>query len=252
VSLEDALRHARAATITPEEFIRRVRQHAAPLSTVHPYAYQNTEMFKALESLYAAAHPTPIPPPQPTPPVNPQSQYVVFCAENPAEALHAPQKYAVAFSADFAYREGVGAVVAQAKQAGHRTAGWCDCRVMEGTPASVGVQFVKDFGLDYFIGQAESQAEMENALSVGAKVVVGNITATGVAQLITADVAFIQEDYWNEGWARANDPRIAAYCAGIYPALWGPNIAAYQQAGRWRQGDGIYYARPDTDWQNLP
>lgn len=267
--LAEAVQHMRQATWPPDKWAKAIRDGYPPGkdgAPGKPYNYPNTANYRAQQALWEAAHPkvgtqNPEKPNEPNPPppttVDPRSQYVVFCAQEPANALRAPAKYAIAFSADRAYRdEALPVVIGSARRQGHRVAGWCDCRPNGGTPASAGVQFVKDYGLDYFIGQAESAAEFDNAMSVGAPVVVGNITALRQDQLdriARGEVAFQQEDYWNEGWARAQSPLISAYIAGIYPtALWNPTIAQYKQAGRWRDGDGLYHAAAVADWQNLP
>lgn len=203
--------------------------------------------------------PAPAPPPPPPPPQRDVhlAQRVVFCAEEPQLAAHAPPNYVRAVSADHAYRyPDLAARIQQLRAGGAPVAGWCDCRPSGGTPAEVGIQFVKDYGLDYFIGQAESAHEFDNAYANGARVMVGNRSALTTDQIahLRTDVLFIQEDYWNEGWARDTSPDIVAHCAGVYGTpLWpgGPTIASYQQAGRWADGDGIYYARPDTDWGSL-
>lgn len=197
-----------------------------------------------------------IPAPKPAPARDlARARYVLFAAQQPLSALSASTKYTVAFSADMAYRGENAEAIPRFKAAGYRTAGWCDCRVNGGTPAQVGIDFVAEYKLDYFIGQAESQAEFENAMSVHAAVVVGNLTALNQTQIdrCLKDVLLIQEDYWNEGWGRAQHPAIAAYCAGIYPtALWNPQIQNYKDAGRWREGDGLYHVASVEDWQNLP
>ncbi len=195
-------------------------------------------------------------PPKPPDVRDPRALFVVFAAQEPLTALGAPPKYCVALSADEAYRAESIAAIDPLRKAGHRVAGWCDCRVEGGTPAAFGQAFVSTQGLDYFVGQAESAAEFDNAMSVNAPVVVGNITSLRqdqVDKISRHEVALIQEDYWNEGWGRATHPAITAWCAGIYPTgLWDPTIAQYQAAGRWSNGDGLYHAAAVHDWQNLP
>ncbi len=202
----------------------------------------------------------PAPPAKPVPPVrNPLALYVLFAAQEPLQALHAPAKYTVALSADLAYRDESVAAIKPLHDAGHTVAGWCDCRSDGGTSALEGIQFVRENRLAYFIGQAESPAEFDNAMSVEAPVVVGNITALRqdqIDQIARGDTALIQEDYWCEGWGRAQHPAITAWCAGIYPTpLWAypePTIVTYRGAGRWADGDGLYHVAAVTDWQNLP
>jgi hypothetical protein len=187
-----------------------------------------------------------------------RAQYVLFAAQEPLNALAAPGKYAVALSADHAFRyDNLGNIIQELRDHGHRVPGWCDCLPEGiGTPAEVGAQFVKDYGLDYFIGQAESADEFDAAMAAGATVVVGNITALLDRQItlaITQNILFIQEDYWNEGWGRAQHPLIAAHCNGIYPTnLWNPQIQTYKNAGRWDLGDGLFEVATVEDWQNLP
>ena len=237
---------------------------ASTIDDTENYKWENTHNYKASVALWNALHP-PAPPPVPVITVDPRSQFVVFCAEQMQVALAAPMKYALSLSADKEYRYPTEKVpeldlhhiITTMKNQGHRVPGWCDCRpAPDGTPAAVGVEFVKQYGLDYFIGQAESEDEFEDAVSVSAKVIVGNITSLNADQLkqIKVDrISFIQEDYWNEGWARAESDLIAAYCAGTYPTgLWYPRVNNYRSAGRWRMGDGLYYAKPDTDYENLP
>lgn len=212
-----------------------------------------------------------IPAPAPHPPLplrdTSRALCVVFCAEDPAIAAYAPAKYARALSADHAYRYPNDArpdldlhtIISQLRQGGARVPGWCDCRpTPDGTPASEGIAFAQEYGLDYFIGQAESSDQFTDAYDHGARVMVGNrasLTTDQIAHLHT-DVLFIQEDYWNEGWARDPSPDITAYCAGVYPTkLWpdpGPTVQTYIAAGRWRPGDGCYYARPGAGLTSLP
>lgn len=210
--------------------------------------------------------------PKPKPPAPPvhdvaHALYVVFCAQEPQTAMAAPAHYAMAVSADHAYRYptddrpdlDLHQIVADAKHAGHRVPGWCDCRpAPDGTPAAVGAAFVQEYGLDYFIGQCETAEQFDDAMTVGATVVVGDITHLRQDQVdlvVAGKVLLIQEDYWNEGWQRAVHPAIAAYAAGVYPtAVWpdpGPTIISYKQVGRWREGDGVYHAAAVQDWASL-
>lgn len=220
------------------------------------YNYPVTANYKAQQYLWLAAHPPPPPPLPPSPGGPSGAKYVVFAAQEPQSGLGKfPVHYGVAFSADMAYRySDLAARIKAFKDRGHRVMGWCDCRVDGGTPAAVGAQFVHDYGLDYFIGQAESAAEFDNAMSVGAKIVVGNITSLRqdqINKIMAEGIGFIQEDYWNEGWARAQHPAITAYCAGIYKALWEPLIVDYKNANRWREGDGLYASAYVKDWISL-
>ncbi len=199
----------------------------------------------------------PAPPAKPVASVrNPLALYVLFAAQEPLQALHASKRYTVALSADRAYRDQSVAAIGPLHDAGHAVAGWCDCRVDGGTSAAEGLEFVHQYGLAYFIGQAESPAEFDNAMSVNAPVVVGNITALRqdqIDRISRGDTALICEDYWNEGGGRANHPAITAWCAGIYPTpLWNPQIHNYRSAGRWAEGDGLYHVAAVEDWENLP
>lgn len=244
---DEALQFARLTKLTTDEWLSRVRQGKYTQAQLRTTAH-----YRAHVALMEAAKVSP--PPAPSPVRDPRSQYVLFAAQEPEKALAAPAKYAVALSADPAYRDASVAAIPKLRAAGHRVAGWCDCRA-DGTPAVDGLSFVQAAGLDYFIGQAESAAEFDDAYYHGARVIIGNRSSLRGDQTahLSTDVAFIQEDYWNEGWARDMSPDIAAYCAGIYPtAIWNPTIAQYKQAGRWRPGDGAYHVAAIEDWSSLP
>lgn len=252
--IAEGMRHMELATWPPDKWAAAIEKGYPPGKR---YVYENTHNFMAQQCFWNAAHPAPPPPAPVTSPYQDQARLVVFSAQEPEKGLNASSKYAIAFSADFAYRyPDLANRIKAARDQGHRVAGWCDCRPVGGTPAAVGKAFVEEFKLDYFIGQAESAAEFDDAMSVGAKVIVGNITALRSDQLerIAKDkLGWIQEDYWNEGWGRAESPLITAYCAGIYATvLWDPQIHNYTAAGRWRAGDGIYYSAGVKDWSGLP
>lgn len=254
-----ALAHALSANVRAEVWLRNVVQGKYK-------DWRRTEWGVALTALDDARtitrrRPTPIAP-GPTPPVparDDRALYVVFCAQEASLALQAPPHYKIALSADPAYRDDNAAALPKLRAQGRTVAGWCDCR-SDGTPAAVGVSYVHGMGLDYFIGQGESAAEFDDARSQGAQVIVGNLTALRGEQtnvIAGGEVAWIQEDYWCEGWARyPESPLITAYCAGIYPtALWHDphaTVAVYRGAGRWRDGDGLYHAAGGVDWNSLP
>jgi hypothetical protein len=190
--------------------------------------------------------------PTPTPPG--PALYVLFADVHPELVLQAPTKYAVALSADPAFRDPhLADTITALRLKGHRVAGWCDC---SSTPAAAGLAFVGEYGLDYFIGQAENDEQFDDAFGHGAHVIVGNLTAlTGdrIAKLDQHQILWIQEDFWNEGWALLRDDRVAAVMHGIYPTtIWNPTVAQYKSAGRWKDGDGLFHVISVTDWSDLP
>lgn len=197
-------------------------------------------------------------PPKPMPSRDLTRAYkVLFAAQNPRKGLLAPPGYKIALSADPEYRAQTVAAIQEfrTQQPNRVLCGWCDCRPIGGTPAQAGVDFVGDYKLDYFIGQAESQIEFDSAMEVHASVVVGNITALNQTQIDRClnDVLFIQEDYWNEGWGRAKHPAIVYHCAGIYPtALWNPQYDSYYGANRWDPGDGAFHIDAIENIGRLP
>ena len=182
------------------------------------------------------------------------AQYVWFAAQEPEQGLRFPTKCAIAISADMAYRyDNLREIIDALRFKGHRVPGWCDCRP-DGTLATTGALFVKSFQLDYFIGQAETADQFDAGYAWGARVMVGNMSELRSDQMekCSTEVLFIQEDYWNEGWARyPKSDAIAAYCIGIYAtALWDPNISSYKAAGRFEPGDGGYHVAACTDPEN--
>lgn len=194
---------------------------------------------------------------KPKPPNVAPAQYILFADAQPELALQAPSKYGVALSADKAFRDPrLADTIAALRFKGHRVIGWCDCDVAKGTSAADGLAFVQEYGLDYFIGQAESPEQFDEAFGHGAHVIVGNLTALRgdqVAKIDQHQILWIQEDFWNEGWALLRDSRVAAVMHGVYPtSIWNPTIAQYLSAGRWKPGDGLFHVASVTDWSDLP
>jgi hypothetical protein len=222
VSLEDALCHAKAATITPEEWIKRVRDlrftGAPVIGTTFPYRYQDTEMWKALTSLYAAAHPapTPTPPPQPTPPAG-QSVFAgkgAFTTSEPA-AMNGLNLDWAALQAD---PEGsLSGYTGKARKC-----------LWEARATQTVVDVCKKEVYPY-IGQAENQAELDKCLALDtdgmvAKALVGNAgswTPNGARKAAAQGWDLIQEWYKNaHPWEASPDahgyPRFVNVCFGIY------------------------------------
>lgn len=201
--------------------------------------------------------------PAPKPPAgHPQAaaaRYVLFADNDVLNALNAPAKYAVALSADPEFaKQATAENVAKLRWLGRRVYSWCDCWATM-PPDAIGLMRTLD--LDGWVGQAEDFNQYSNAMAkwpVAPVALVGNLTnldAWQVEEIRTYKAPpFIQEDFWNEGWARhPGEAAIAAYCAGIYPtSLWNPQIQNYRSAGRWGDGDGLFHVTSVTDWSSLP
>lgn len=258
--MEQALAEMKKAQWPPRKWCASIQDGYPP---GHEYNWMVTHNYKVQDLMWQAAHPTPPPIPVP-PPINPQALNHIYCAQEPWSAMNAKVGYVPILSADMAYRYpnndypaiNLHDVVGNLRARFGSVGGWCDCRPAPGgTPAKEGLRFCSEYHLDFFVGQAEHDFEFDDAVSNGAKMVIGNVTNLRndqLSKISSREVALIQEDYWNEGWARAQWEHITAYAAGIYPALWNPTILAYREANRWRDGDGVYYSATVQDWANLP
>lgn len=249
--LDDAVAHVKKTTISADEYLRRV-------DDIESYAYKSTEWYKAIKALEAAAK-TPVQPPGSGHPLAANARYILFGDTQVMDAaLGAPAKYKVALSADPAFAaEATKENVAGLRAAGHRVCSWCDC---ESTLPPAAINLASRLALDGWIGQAETFAQYSNATAVWlppAVAIVGNLTALDQWQVDEIrqfkSPPFVQEDFWNEGWARyPKEPAISSYCAGQYAASWNPSLANLLGAGRFEPGDGLFKIAGVRDWANLP
>jgi hypothetical protein len=215
-ALDDAIRHAKAATITPEQWMRRV-QHGAmdpkPDGT-SSYDHTKTEMWKALTSLYAATHPTPAPSPQPTrPPVSLFSGKGAFTTGEPAAANGLDLDWLALQADPEGNLDGY---------TGNAMVCWWQARATQEV-----VDRAKKHSIP-FIGQAENQAELEKCLALDMgyllKALVGNAgswTPDGARRAAAQGWDLIQEWYLNaHPWEKEPDahgyPRFVNVCFGIY------------------------------------
>lgn len=239
-------------SITPDEWLRRVRTGS--------YAYRGSHWYHVLQlAQQLKPHvPPPVPPPAGGHPQRAVAQYMMFCDTEPLLILGAPAKYKLLLSADPAFRDqATAAVVAKVRAAGHGVYSWCDC---ESTLPPAAIELYKELQLDGWVGQAENQNQYSNMSAVwrpAPVAVVGNLNELDGWQVdeIRRYVSppFIQEDFWNEGWARQpKEPAIAAYCNGQYSALWNPTVQQLRAAGRWAEGDGCFKVAGVQGWEALP
>ena len=220
MSLHDAVFHAGAVTITPEEWIKRVRAGAVAESKGQKgYAFERTEMWKALTSLYAAAHPAPAPTPPAPAPAPPAGQSVfagkgAFTTSEPAAMNGLDLNWAAV----------------QADPEGSLSGYFGPARICcwEARATQTAVDQARRVGMPY-IGQAENQAELERCLALNtdglvAKALVGNAgswTPDGARKAAAQGWDLIQEWYKNaHPWESAPDahgyPRFVSVCFGIY------------------------------------
>lgn len=210
-ALDDAIRHAKAATKTPKWLMERVRSDPA-------YDYTKAELYKGLVDLYAAAHPpAPAPAPVPTPPPPTSSVFAgkgLFTTSEPAFANGLNADW-VAFQAD-----PEGSISGYAGSA--RRCWW------EARPRQVSIDACARAGIPY-IGQAENQDELnrclvQNTSGLVAKALVGNAgswTTLGAQTAADQGWDLIQEWYMNaHPWEHSPDahgyPRLVNVCFGIY------------------------------------
>jgi hypothetical protein len=170
--LDDAAAHARATTISWDDYLERVRTQAG-------YDYRSTPWYAAgadLEQLKSIpTHPAPT---RRAPDVS-SAQARIFLAQSPLDCLAAPSWMVPVCTADAGYREWYTAdVIAQLRAHFGAVEAWCDCRPPgEGTGYSEALAMAEAFALDGAWGQCETTAEFDAAYDGGARRMVGSINA---------------------------------------------------------------------------
>jgi hypothetical protein len=148
-----------------------------------PYAFETTPTYKAAVDLYEATHMA-APPPPPPPPDNSLARSWLILGQDPELALNSPWYYKLAVTADPAYRQFLTSSFLNSARAQGRTIfSWCDSKPSGGTPPSVAIQVMRDYGLDGWMGEGESAAAFDNVLAHNGKVAVVNLSALRPDQL---------------------------------------------------------------------
>lgn len=157
-----------------------------------------------------------------------QARNIVFVSDNPRQALEAPRHFKIALPADPAYSEWRADSYLKDLRDQHRPAlyTWADCRE---TPAAEAARLAAVYGLNGWIGEAESRSELEHALNAGAGIVVGKPRKENWGDLFDQAkhlveqglLAVIAECYTNAGdtWPNLYDSQglpVASICIGLY------------------------------------
>lgn len=246
MSVDTGVRKLQAATITFDEFCRRVRDGWKG----KPYDYRNTLYYKGVVEVRAAENTTPASAPVPSAASNPYAkklQNVVYCAQRSEAALAAPKHMVPALTLDPAYAAwATPDIVSKFRIQGRpAVAGWF-------VQTQVPVQQAKDtanrLGLDYIIYQGETSEEYRTAIEAGAKLIVGNANAwtdaqrqDAAARIGRGELAFAQEAYTNLGnpWPESTSSGGVPACSLVLGAYdgssevpgrgWNPSLAEYKQ-----------------------
>lgn len=182
--------------------------------------------------------------------------YPVFCAESPELALgHGiPRHYTFWLSADPEYdKYNTPGTIQQIKAAGHEIGVW-------GNPSQIPAQRIVEKAKEYAtdprraMGQFETSAEFDATINGNLFAGVGNLSALAEQQRdLIRNHKFIAlvEDYWNVmPWMNLDFMNLPVVCTvkGVYNGkgdspTYGRYLSPndYKQAGRWSDGDGIYY-----------
>lgn len=170
---KQALNEMEQATITPEEWCKRI-QEGYPKGT--PYKYKNTHNWKAQQFLFQAANTSTNPPPLPPKPVGDLSdvQRCLFLTNDISRALQTHDRLLIA-TADMRYREYYTREFLDAAISQNRLRVWCDCH---STMPNVALQWLSELGLPlaYFYGECESKYAFTAAYEGGARKMVGNLS----------------------------------------------------------------------------
>jgi hypothetical protein len=254
------------ATITPEEWVRRIRANPS-------YAWKNTKYGKALLAARALGqNPGPNPPsPPPSSGLAAQIQSVIYCAQNPLSALVGPAHMKPALTADPGYASfTTPAVVSQLKAHFGTCGAWF---VQTQVPVQHAKDFVAQYGLDFLIFQGETSEEYRTATEANAKLMIGNANswtaeqrADATARINAGTLAFCQEAYTNLGnpWPDQTGTQgvpAASLCIAVYDGSgksangWYPTVSDYRQhtpASAWA-GISVYHAAGmrASDWAAL-
>jgi hypothetical protein len=214
--------------------------------------------------------------PQPPEPEPPDGDYLdaararIFLANDPLEALKAPDWMVPVCTADPGYRYWYDPDTIDRLRARFGIVeAWCDCRPAGyGTPYAEAVKMVNELGLDGPAwGQCETTAEFDHAYTNGARRMVGNINsqvldADRLAKISSGEVLVTVELYRNlqpglqPDWRSAN-AGIGGNCIAIYGsaeegAVYTP-VADYRAAGLYSSGNDSVYGVGllEQDWHDL-
>lgn len=215
--MTEAERLAQSASITPEEWCKRIRDGYRG----KPYAFKATNYYKALVELRKVG---PTPPPPPPPPNDALAPYrsVLFMGQNPLDALQAPSYYKVAFTADPAYDGYATAdAAAQLKANGHAVYVWYVPTEVTKDHADAVAQRL---GALFVIGQCESSDQFDASIRHGRIAMVGNLSALYGSQLnqVAAGKAIVISELYRNcqpdqepDWKNANNG-VAGSCVACY------------------------------------
>jgi hypothetical protein len=241
-----------AATITPEEWCRRIRDGYRG----KPYAFEKTNYFRALVELRKVG-PSP-PPPLPNGPDTSFGRNWICMAQEPKIAQVYPARFGVAFTADRAYEKPSAAQIAWHKQRGQRTAVWCDCH---STFPDEAERVRQQIGVDLVIGEGESAAAFQVALDAGLRMAWINLSALTRTQknaiqegkIITPNELYLNQDASRaerENWENLPIPgRLVACYDASGEASTGRrfSMGQYIAVGKWNRLTDSFYDPGATD-----
>ena len=257
--LDDAAAHARATTITWDEFLELVRSKPG-------FDYRSTPWYAAGADLEQLKGVPTIP--RPTRGIS-AAQARIFLAQSPVDCLAAPSWMVPVCTADPGYRRWYTPdVIAQLRGHFGVVEAWCDCRPAgEGTAYSEALVMVEEFGLDGAWGQCETTAEFDAAYEGGARRMVGSINAqvlddARLTKVASGEVLVSIELYRNlqpdlqPDWRNAN-AGVGGHCIACYGsdsegAVYTP-VASYRELGYYvPKRDSVYgVGLRAEDWEAL-
>lgn len=216
-------------------------------------------------------------PPDPDPPPtvdNSIAQSWLVLGQEPMDALNAPSYYKLALTADLGYRHWYdGTFFTQAH--GRTMVPWCDCQVPsgyhpgEGTGPDVAIEWMRQIGAPFWMGQAEWPEQFDNAMAAEVKprVIIGELAhmrPDQIARVKAREVLFIVESYRNcsgnmdpgwPSWMNANEG-VGGNCIAVYGE--GPcnvmRVSEYLSRGLFVAHRDSAYGPQMTvaDYKNLP
>lgn len=176
------------------------------------------------------------------PPIAPSFAFplaVVFFANVDESAIHYFAQLGAGYTAALSADKGVWqpdlATVDQLVQNGGGAVAWADCRPAgEGTPAQAAIDLAKELELDGWIGQAETQPELQNSVGIApdgalvapqgserARIIVGNPNAWTQPQRDTATLMIHAGDLTVLAEVYKPDPGYSAQGVPVARAVYG-------------------------------